>query len=275
MSSARFQLLEAVLGELGPAQARSSSHSTPPVAPPVAPLSALKSHAIATLATVATRNGQVCRTESENPGVPLLDHEDDNGKEAPVQYLSNNVASVATVATPIENKALFCSHMDEGCGYCGYSPETGGNPYGVAVCDRSPSIAGGVPDHARMPSVPEAWLTGLALMSRMAAPAGVTPADWDGFVAGATRLLVAWGAQLAALGWTTPDLFAVHRFRPMNRNDYAGLVRFLGQDDVRAVTATTVTLRTRSGAIQTFYRRTPSDSDWMLMWELGDRSRRA
>ncbi len=32
MSSARFQLLEAVLGELGQAQARSSSHSPPPVA---------------------------------------------------------------------------------------------------------------------------------------------------------------------------------------------------------------------------------------------------
>lgn len=29
MNNARFQLLEAVLGELGQAQARSSSHSTP------------------------------------------------------------------------------------------------------------------------------------------------------------------------------------------------------------------------------------------------------
>jgi len=126
---------------------------------------------------------------------------------------------------------------------------------------------------AEMEGVPEEWLTGLALMSRMAAPAGVTPADWASFVAGATRLLVAWGAQLAALGWTTADLFAVHRFRPMNRNDYAGLVRFLGQDDVRAVTATTATLRTASGATQTYYRRTPSDSDWVLMWELGDGGR--
>ena len=106
-------------------------------------------------------------------------------------------------------------------------------------------------------------------MSGMAAPAGVAPADWEGMVAGATRLLVEWGAQLAALGWSTPDLFAVHRFRPMNRNDCAGLVRFVGHNDVRAVTATTVTLQTRSGAIQTFYRGTPSDSDWVLMWELG------
>ncbi len=126
-----------------------------------------------------------------------------------------------------------------------------------------------------MPGVPEAWLTGLALMSRMAAPAGITPADWEGLVAGATRLLVEWGAQLALLGWTTLDLFAVHRFRPMNRNDQAGLVRFLGQDDVRAVTATTATLRTWSGATQTFHRRTPMNTDWVLMWELGNGSLQA
>ncbi len=73
----------------------------------------------------------------------------------------------------------------------------------------------------------------------MTTPADVQPADWDGFVRDANRLLENRGSQLAVLGWMTPVLFAVRRFRLVIRNDYAGLVRFLGQDEARAGTATT------------------------------------
>ncbi len=73
----------------------------------------------------------------------------------------------------------------------------------------------------------------------MTAPADVPPADWDGFARDATRLLENRGSQLAVLRWTRPELLAVRRFRLMIRNDYAGLVRSPGHDDVRAVTATT------------------------------------
>jgi hypothetical protein len=124
-----------------------------------------------------------------------------------------------------------------------------------------------------LPGVPHEWLVGLASMARMAAPASVLPTDWEGFVSGGARLLEEWGAQLAALGWTTADLFALHRERPMDRYDHAGLVRFLGKKGVRAVTTMSATLATRSGSTQTFHRRTPLNTDWVLMWELGDGDR--
>gem|GEM_PF-984643 len=123
-------------------------------------------------------------------------------------------------------------------------------------------------DLSRVAGVPQDWLAGVGSMSQMIAPAGIPPADWDGFVHGAPHLLVAWGAQLAALGWTASDLFALHRMRPMDRYDHAGLVRFLGGSDVVAVTRDTAVLRCRSGTIQTFYRRSPSNDDWVMIWEL-------
>ncbi len=110
-------------------------------------------------------------------------------------------------------------------------------------------------------------------MARMAVPARVPSADWEAFVSGGARLLEEWGAQLAALGWTAADLFALHRERPMDRYDHAGLVRFLGRKEVRAVTTMSATLATRSGSTQTFHRRTPMNRDWVLMWELGDGNR--
>ncbi len=110
-------------------------------------------------------------------------------------------------------------------------------------------------------------------MSRMAVPAGISPTDWEGFVSGGARLLEEWGAQLAALDWTAADLFALHRERPMDRYDHAGLVRFLGKKGVRAVTTMSATLATKSGSTQTFHRRTPMNTDWVLMWELGDGDR--
>jgi len=124
-----------------------------------------------------------------------------------------------------------------------------------------------------MPGVPQDWLTGLASMARMVAPAGIPPTDWEGIVTGGSRLLEEWGAHLAALGWPAPDLFALHRERPMDRYDHAGLVRFLGRKEVWAITTMSATLLTVSGSTQTFHRRTPPNADWLLTWELGDGDR--
>ncbi len=276
MSSRAASLVATVIADLRrvrqEAARRDASHSTPPVALPVALPNSMESKGKATEATRATSNGQTPAIKSESWSV-RQDDEHTAEKEFSLEYLSESVASVARVAFIEDNQRVDASHMDRGCGSCGSSTRTtaGGSDQSCSV----QPFDGLDLALAEMEGVPEEWLTGLASMARMAAPAGITPTDWEGFVAGATRLLENWGAQLAALGWTTADLFAVHRFRPTNRNDCAGLVRFVGHNDVRAVTATTVTLRTASGATQTFYRRTPSDSDWVLMWELGDRSRRA
>ena len=164
--------------------------------------------------------------------------------------------------------------MDEGCGYCGYSRGPCGDPGAGDARDAAIPIADRDLDRLGIAGIPQEWLTGLVLMSRMAAPAGIASADWDGFASGGARLLEEWGAQLAALGWTAADLFALHRMRPMDRYDHTGLVRFLGGSDVVAVTRDTAVLRCRSGAIQTFYRRPPSNDDWVMMWELTDHQRR-
>jgi hypothetical protein len=80
-------------------------------------------------------------------------------------------------------------------------------------------------------------------------------------------LLARWGAQLAAMGWTTTDVFGVHPEAPLARYDYAGLLSLLPGCEVAAVTAEAVTLRTRSGAVQTF-RRNPKPMESVPLWEL-------
>lgn len=110
------------------------------------------------------------------------------------------------------------------------------------------------------------WNEGVAQLSEMARPARIRPDDWPRIVADAARLLDGWGAQAAALGWTTLDIFGAHPMRPVERVDCAGLVLLLRGAEVVAVSNETIVTRNRSGARLTFRRRPLPDS--VPLWGL-------
>ena len=80
-------------------------------------------------------------------------------------------------------------------------------------------------------------------------------------------------AVAAALGWGPYDLFGCDRDRPFARIDQAGLLRLLNGDRLIALTENTATIETRTGARQT-YRRKSSEPGRVLAWELADGERR-
>src|SRR5262249_25385378 len=108
-------------------------------------------------------------------------------------------------------------------------------------------------------------------LKSMPMPESIAPSIWHQVVADADRFLVTWGATAAALGWTAPDLFGVHRQKPMARYDAAGLVVLLDGGDIVALTADCAEIRTRSGALQRYRRRPFHGSGQVLLWELPGR----
>ena len=62
--------------------------------------------------------------------------------------------------------------------------------------------------------IPRAWAEGFARLQTMACPAGMRPDRWQEMVDDAGRFLARWGAQAAALGWSTLDVFGAHPTHP-------------------------------------------------------------
>jgi hypothetical protein len=70
----------------------------------------------------------------------------------------------------------------------------------------------------------------------------------------AENFLSRWGAAAHALGWTALDLFGVHPTVPAARFDVMGLVLLICGGEVIALTASSATIRRRSGAVLTYRR---------------------
>ena len=250
--SRRRTLVEAVLADLDAVQDVDSRHSSheAPVMPSNKPL---QPRSIATVATIATpQAGSACGSKKcSAPGDPQR-----TGEEASIKDSSVRVAIVATVASDQEFRGLANSHKRPECGYSGYS--------GVrAHCSRRDGIA---PRES-----PEEALArrreGIGRLARMAPPSGFMESDWASLVERAQNLVREWGERLLRLGWTPHDLFALHRSRPMNRYDHAGLVRFMDCARIIAASNTSATIRMNTGATQSFCRNSPNSRDWILMWE--------
>lgn len=100
MSSGAASLVATVVADLQrvrqEAARRDASHSTPPVALPVALPNPLESDRKATKATRATSNGQTTALNSESWKIRQDEHTDE--KKFPKEYLSESVAFVARVA---------------------------------------------------------------------------------------------------------------------------------------------------------------------------------
>ena len=78
----------------------------------------------------------------------------------------------------------------------------------------------------------------------------------------------AWAGQACALQWTTLDLFGCHPVKPEARHEYKGAVWFLRDREIVALTESVITLRTRSGSIQTFRKHVGELPGRVLIWDL-------
>ena len=117
------------------------------------------------------------------------------------------------------------------------------------------------------PALLAEWNAGVSRLQTMACPAGVRPDRWRQAIVDAGRFLDQWGAQAAALGWSTLDVFGAHPTHPLERLDCAGLIILLHGDELLAFTADTARTRRRSGAILTYYRRPRPEA--VPLWKLG------
>ena len=115
------------------------------------------------------------------------------------------------------------------------------------------------------PALLAEWNAGVSRLRTMARPR-VRPDRWRQAIVDAGRFLDQWGAQAAALGWATLDVFGAHPTHPIERLDCAGLVILLHGDELAALTADTARIRTSSGALLTYYRRPRPGA--VPLWEL-------
>ena len=112
------------------------------------------------------------------------------------------------------------------------------------------------------------WSADIAQLKRMPAPDAILCPYWRQVGIDANRFLATWGATAAALGWTTLDLFGVHRLRPLARLDAAGLVMLLNGAEVVALTPESATIRIHSGALQRCFRRSFAGPGQVALWNL-------
>ena len=106
----------------------------------------------------------------------------------------------------------------------------------------------------------------MARLINMPAPPTVTARRWRVFIEDCDKFLDRWGTQAASLGWGAMDLIGISTACPLGRVDLAGLVWLLDGHDVVALTAETATIRTASGALQTF-RRVETQPGQRIAWE--------
>ena len=110
------------------------------------------------------------------------------------------------------------------------------------------------------------WNEGILHMLSLSRPGCIKPDRWRLIIADSHQFVDRWGAQAAALGWTTLDVFGAHPTHPIERLDLAGLIILLHGDDLVALTADTARIRTSSGTLLTYYRRPRQGA--VPLWEL-------
>jgi len=98
--------------------------------------------------------------------------------------------------------------------------------------------------------------------------------QWNQLIDDSGRFLDRWAVQVAAMGWTTQEVFGVHPGKPDARIDLKGLVPCIGGREVVAVSADSAIIQTPSGAHQRIFRRADIQSRgrvplWDIEQELG------
>jgi hypothetical protein len=117
--------------------------------------------------------------------------------------------------------------------------------------------------------VPREWAEGFARLCTMPPHPDFTETAWQQLINDAGRFLDRWAVQVAAMGWTTPEVFGVHPGKPDARIDLKGLVLCIGGKEIIAVSANSATVQTLSGAHQRIYRRADIQSPGRVpLWDI-------
>jgi hypothetical protein len=111
------------------------------------------------------------------------------------------------------------------------------------------------------------WAAGLERMRGHPPPSGFSERSWYQYRWDALALLGCHGPRLAALGWQTCELFALHRTHPAARVAASGLARFIHGGSITDITDQYARVRHLTGAILT-YRRTDPQPGAVPAWEL-------
>jgi hypothetical protein len=77
-----------------------------------------------------------------------------------------------------------------------------------------------------------------------------------------------WLERALALGWTAADLFGCDRRAPWHRLDRAGLLLLTGGHEIVELSADDAGLRTSTGSVLRYRRRSPATPPVALLWEL-------
>ena len=123
---------------------------------------------------------------------------------------------------------------------------------------------------AHKATIPADWIAGVARLTNMTAPAGVSTDRWATLVADAGGFLDRWAAQAVRLGWETLDVFGTNATKPFERLDGAGLVRLLDGYEVVVLTASEAVIQCPTGSRQTYRRKPASEikARRCALWEL-------
>lgn len=121
--------------------------------------------------------------------------------------------------------------------------------------------------------IPREWAEGFALLQTVLPPAVVEARRWQQVIDDAGHFIDRWASQAAALGWRTLDVFGVHRAKPAERLDAAGLVWCLSGAKVFAISERTAALQLRSGVLQSFRRAREIQPEAAAIWTLEPRDR--
>lgn len=127
-----------------------------------------------------------------------------------------------------------------------------------------PSLAGSQAIHGA-----RAWIEGLAQLQAMSRPDDIPPHRWRAIqVAAVTFESKGWAVKAASSGWTTEQVFGVHRSAPTKRFDCMGLLLALA--DGSSLTEITPDVAHFSGG-QRMRREFIFTHEQRLLWELNSK----
>jgi len=123
--------------------------------------------------------------------------------------------------------------------------------------------------------VPREWAEGFARLCTMPRHPDFTEEGWQRLIDDAGMFLDRWAVQVAAMGWTTREVFGVGSNNPDARLDLKGFIPLIGGDVVVVVSADSATIQTSTGARQRIFRRPDEHSPGRVpVWEVeGDKQR--
>jgi len=112
------------------------------------------------------------------------------------------------------------------------------------------------------------WRDAFSAIDRDRPPKGYQEDLWHYLHRDAVAFLDTWGETAAALGWSTLDLFGVHRLAPTANYSAMGLLPLLRGSVVVAMTADSATVRRGAAGAHLTFRRQPPHHEAVLVWDL-------